>query len=158
MKTTISNKTILLSKQGLKDLRKSISQLEHDKQKLLQEIREIDKTYDHDGRLQRTEKLSCIESIEADLLEKRQTLANSKLMPTHRSRLYVAIGSVVELIDRQGKKFKFTIVDSIEDDHSKGKISNKSHLGKNLIGRTVRDIIEWNNGKITSYFQLVYIH
>lgn len=158
MKTTISDKQILLSRRGIKELKRNIAQLEHDKQKTLQELREIDKTYDHDGRLERIEKLSYIESLDSELDDKKQTLANAKLLPSRRSRLYVALGSVVELMDKQGRKICFTIVDSFEADPSNGRISILSPLGKSLLGRTVKDIIEWNNGKITNYFQLIQIH
>jgi len=157
MKTTITDKTILLSKKGIKELKKTIIQLEHDKQRTLKCIRELDKTLDRDDHLSRIEKISNLESIKSELADKQLILANAKLLPTKRTRMQVVIGSVVELIDKHGRLFRFTIVDSIEANPSDGRISTQSPLGRSLIGRTVRDIIEWGNGVKTNQFQLVRI-
>jgi transcription elongation factor GreA len=157
MKTTITDKTILLSKKGIKELKKTIIQLEHDKQYTLKCIRELDKTLDRDDHLSRIEKLSNLESIESELADKQLILANAKLLPTKRTRMQVVIGSVVELIDKHGHLFRFTIVDSVEANPSDGRISTLSPLGRSLIGRTVRDIIEWGNGTKVNRFQLVNI-
>lgn len=157
MKTTITDKTILLSKKGMKELKKNIAQLEHDKQKALQALREIDKTLDHDGRLDQIEKVSYLESIEAKLEDKRLILSSARLLPTRRARLRVALGSMVDLIDKQGHLLRFTLVDSLEADPSDGRISILSPLGRNLIGKTVRDIVECCNGKRTNQFWLIRI-
>lgn len=157
MKTTITDKTILLSKKGIKELRRAIIQLEHDKQKALQELRDLDKTLGRDEHLNRIEKLSNLENIESELADKRLIMSNAKLLPSKRTRLQVVIGSVVELIDKSGRLFRFTIVDSIEANPSDGRISTLSPLGRNLIGRTVKDIVEWGNGKRANQFQLVRI-
>lgn len=157
MKTTITDKTILLSKKGVKELKKTIIQLEHDKQRTLKCIRELDKTLDRDDHLSRIEKLSNLESVESELADKQLILANAKLLPTKRTCMQVVIGSVVDLIDKHGHLFRFTIVDSVEANPSDGRISTLSPLGRSLIGRTVRDIIEWGNGAKTNQFQLVRI-
>lgn len=157
MNTTITEKTILLSKKGMKELKKAIIQLEHDRQKTLQQLRELDKTLGHDERLDRIEKLAILESIETEIDDKKLALANAKLLPSKRTRLQVAIGSVVDLIDKHGHMFRYTIVDSIEANPSDGRISTASPLGQSLIGRTVRDIVEWRNGNYFNRFQLVRI-
>jgi transcription elongation factor GreA len=157
MNTTITDKTILLSKKGMKELKKAITQLEHDRQKNLQSLRELDRNSNRDTHLSRVDKLSIIEGIEADLAEKKLILASAKLLPAPRTRLQVTIGSVVELIDKYGRMFRYTIVDSIEANPSDGRISTESPLGRKLIGKTIQDIIEWTNGKFTNQFQLVRI-
>jgi len=157
MNTTITEKTILLSKKGMKELKKAVIQLEHDRQKTLQQLRELDKTLGHDERLERIEKLAALESIETELDDKKLVLTSAKLLPAKRTRLQVAIGSVVDLIDKHGHLFRYTIVDSIEANPSDGRISTASPLGQSLIGRTVRDIVEWRSGKRFNQFQLVRI-
>ncbi|HZJ34608.1 MAG TPA: GreA/GreB family elongation factor [Candidatus Angelobacter sp.] len=157
MKTTITDKTILLSKKGMKELRKTITQLEHDRQQELKSLRELDKTLDRDDRLSRIERLSNIESVESELNDKKLVLSIAKLLPAKRTRLQVAIGSVVELIDKHGHLFRYKIVDSVEADPSDGRISLLSPLGQSLVGKTVRDIVEWGNGKNINQFQLVRI-
>ncbi|MGK2896451.1 MAG: GreA/GreB family elongation factor [Candidatus Saccharimonadales bacterium] len=150
--------TTYLSRKGFKELRKAIHQLERRLNKAMQELRELDKTETREDRLIRIEKLSAIESIEANLEEKRLQLAVALPYPRKRDALKVAIGSVVELIDEQGRLLRYTIVDSIEANPSDGRISILSPLGRNLIGKTVHDTIEWTSNKFqTNSMQLVRV-
>jgi transcription elongation factor GreA len=157
MNTTINEKTVLLSKKGLKELKKSIAQLKHDQHKVLQYLHENDKGFTREDRLARIEKLSQLEAIEAELADKNLTIENSKLIPRKSTRFQVAIGSVVDLIDKSGRLFRYTIVDSIEANPSDGRISILSPLGRSLIGKTIHDIIEWGNGNRSNQLQLIRI-
>lgn len=157
MNTTISDKSILLSKKGMKEIKKAIIQLEHDKQNVLQSLRELDKTLDRDGSLSRIETISQLENIESELADKKLVLTNAKLIPATRTRLQVVIGSVVDLIDKSGHFFRYTIVDSAEANPSDGRISTLSPLGQCLVGRTVSETVKLNNGSKTNQFQLIRI-
>ena len=158
MNTTITKeKTILLSKKGMKELKKSIQSLEHDHQQALLELHNLDKMSDRDTRLNHIEKLAKLDIIESQLQDKRMTLANARPLPTKRARMNVAIGSVVDLIDQHGRLFRYMLVDSIEANPSDGRISVASPLGKNLIGKTVRDVVEWSTGIKANRLQLVHI-
>ena len=164
MNTTISTatietkQTILLSKKGMKELRKDVAQLEHDRMAAIRGLREIDKTSGHDDRFERIERLARLEIIETELFEKQHALSQAKLMPSRRARMKVAVGSVVDLIDQQGKLFRYTLVESIEANPSDGRISAKSPLGSSLVGKTVKDVVEWGNGTVRGTMQLVSIH
>ena len=149
--------TIYLSKKGMKELKKQIARLERDRQEAHAQLRELDKTDAHEERLARIEKLAQIEVIESEIEEKKSALENAKLLPRKRDALRVAIGSVVELIDMNGRIIRYTIVDSIEADPSDGRISFKSPLGQNLLGKQIQDIIEWGNGLRTNQLRLVGI-
>jgi len=157
--TTVSTqrKAILLSKKGAKELRKSISQLEHDRLAILRSIRESDKSSGHDDRFERNERLLRLEAIDAELSEKRHILSNAKLISSKRTRVKVAIGSVVNLIDQQGRLFQYTLVESFEANPSEGRISALSPLGSSLIGKTAHDIVEWGNGINRSRLRLINI-
>ena len=162
MNTTITNsrytdKKVLLSKKGMKELKKAISQLEHDRTAAIRGLHDIDKTTGHDDRLERIERLARLESIEAELAEKHQTIQEAKLLPSKRARMKVAMGSVVDLIDQQGRLFRYTLVDTIEANPSDGRISILSPLGQNLVGKTVKDIVEWSSGVHKAKFELVRI-
>lgn len=157
MNTTITTNTILLSKKGMKELKKAISQLEHDRQAVIRGLHEIDRSTGHDDRLQRVERLAQLEAIEAELADKHQILSEAKLLPTKRARMKVAMGSVVDLIDQQGRLFRYTLVDTIEANPSDGRISVVSPLGRNLIGKTVQDVVEWSSGMKQNTLQLVRI-
>ena len=158
MNTTISkDKITLLSKKGMKEIKKSIIQLESDKQKVLQSIREIDKTQGREERLNRIEMLAELDIIESKLDDKKLILSTCELLPTKRTHLQVAIGSVVDLIDKRGHFFRFKIVNSVEANPSDGRISTLSPLGQNLIGKTVKDTVKWSKGNNSNYYQLVRI-
>ncbi|HUC96633.1 MAG TPA: GreA/GreB family elongation factor [Candidatus Saccharimonadales bacterium] len=158
MNTTIgTDKITLLSKKGMKELKKEIVQLENDKQKVLQSLRELDKTFGHDERLSRIEMLAELDIIGSRIDDKKLVLSTSRLIPKKRSQLSVAIGSVVDLIDKHGHFFRFTLVDSVEANPSDGRISTLSPLGQNLIGKSLSDTIELGNGNRLNRYQLVRI-
>lgn len=160
MNTTITTdkQPILLSKKGMKELKKSISQLEHDRAAMIKGLHDLDRSTGHDDRLERVERLARLESIEAELADKRFTLTHAKLLPSKRARMKVAIGSVVDLIDQQGHLVRYTLVDTIEANPSDGRISVLSPLGQSLVGKTVKDIVEWGNGVRSQSLKLVSIH
>lgn len=149
---------VLLSKKGMKELRKRIARLEHEQKAAIQSIREMDKGTAHEERLEHIERLAHLESIESELTDKRMLLSNARLIPGKRERLKVAIGSVVDLIDQQGRLFRYTIVDSFEADPSDGRISIESPLGRSLLGKTIQDTIDLATGKQQRSLQLVRIH
>lgn len=150
-----TTETIYLSKKGMKELKKAVSQLERDRRKTIMELHEQDKTDSHDERLARIEKLAQLDAIESELSDKKTLLDSAKLFPRKRDALRVAIGSVVELIDNSGRQVVYTIVDSIEANPSDGRISAKSPLGQTLLGKTISDTVSW--GKQTMQMQLVRI-
>lgn len=150
--------TVYLSKKGMKELRKSIAQLEKALSKAMNDLRELDKTDGHDERLARIEKLATIEGIESALVDKKLLLSEAKQLPRKRDALRVALGSVVDLVDQQGRLIRYTIVDSIEANPSDGRISIKSPLGQSLIGKTVQQTVEWTTKHLqTNQLQLVRI-
>lgn len=157
MNTTATEKTILLSKHAMKELKKSVAHLTHDRLKAIEILRELDKTTGHEERLERIEKLASLEAIESELAEKEYLVQTAKPLPTKRARLKVAIGSVVDLIDQQGQLFRYTLVDSFEANPSDGKISIMSPLGQSLIGKTTRDIVQWSTGLGAKQLQLVRV-
>lgn len=156
-RTTRTDKLVLLSKKGMKEIKRAIAQLEHDRAMAIRGLHDIDKTTGHDDRLERIERLARLESIDSELSEKRLTILEAKLLPSKRARIKVAMGSVVDLIDQQGRLFRYTLVDTIEANPSDGRISVLSPLGRNLVGKTVKDIVEWSSGIHNSTFRLVRI-
>lgn len=149
MKTTIIDNKILLSKKGHKELKKAIALLEHQLKNVRQELHDADKSQSREEQLERVEKLHQLHAIESELSDKKATLKQSSVLPSRQNSLKVALGSVVELIDKQGKKFRYTLVESLEANPSDGRISILSPLGQTLVGKTARDTIEWitNSGK-----------
>jgi len=140
-----SKNPILLSKKGMKELKKSVSKLERRQRQIISELRELDKTDGHDQRLARIEKLAELETVESQLADKQLYLSNAQLFPRKRDAIRVAIGSVVELIDKNGRVIQYQLVDSIEANPSDGRISASSPLGQTLLGRTIKETINWGS-------------
>ena len=152
-----ATKTIYLSKKGMKELKKEVARLERDHTEALTRLREIDRTDGHDERLARAEQLAMIDVIESELADKKMALNSARLYPRKRDALKVAIGSVVDLLDTSGRIVRYRIVESIEANPSDGRISAKSPLGQNLIGKQIKDVVEWSAGMRTNRWQLVSI-
>jgi transcription elongation factor GreA len=157
MQTLELKKSILLSKKGMKELKKAVQKLERAQKQIIAELRELDKTDGHDQRLARIEKLAELESVETQLNDKQLYLSNAKLFPRKRDAIKVAIGSVVELIDTNGRVIQYQLVDSIEANPSDGRISASSPLGQTLIGRTIKETISWGSKLGSSQLTLVRI-
>src|SRR5690606_37160597 len=121
------------------------------------ELRDLEKSKGHEERLERVEKLAAIDAIMTDLNEKKMTLSRAKQLPRRRDSLKVMMGSVVELIDSQGRKFRYRLVDSLEADPSAGRISIKSPLGQKLLGKQIQDMVQWTAGLGTNQLKLVGI-
>lgn len=152
-----TTETVYLSKKGMKELKKKIARLERERSEALTHLRELDKTDSHDDRLARSEQLATLEVIDSELADKKMTIGRAKLFPRKRDALKVAIGSVVDLLDTQGRIVRYRLVESIEADPSDGRISIKSPLGQNLLGKQIKDVVEWSAGMRTNRWQLVSI-
>lgn len=149
--------TILLSKKGMKELKKSVARLERERQNALNRLRELDKSETHEQRLERMDKLAELDTIEAQLADKQLQLTHAKLYPRKRDALKVALGSVVELIDTQGRLVRYQLVDSIEANPSDGRISANSPLGQSLLGKTIEDTIRWGSSLQPRQLKLIAI-
>jgi transcription elongation GreA/GreB family factor len=149
--------TVYLSKKGMKDLRKTIAQLERSLDNATREVREADKSDSREERYILIEKMARVEHITAELADKKSQLQHATLLPRRRDALRVALGSVVDLLDTNGRIVRYTLVNSIEADPSDGRISVNSPLGRSLIGRTIRDTVEWSVGLRANQLQLVRI-
>lgn len=148
---------LYLSKKGLKELRKTIAKLEREVQETQRILRELDRGDGRDERLALVERLAQLDSLENELQEKRYLLARAKQLPRKRDALKVALGSVVDLIDTNGRLLRYHIVESFEANPSDGRISVSSPIGQSLLGRQIQENVEWQAGDRTNRVQLVAI-
>lgn len=153
-----TTKTIYLSKKGMKELKKQLAQLQHRRNELIADLRDSDRSESHDERLARVEKLANLDIIDSEIADKQIVLASAQPLPRKRDALKVAIGSVVELLDTNGRLLRYTLVDSFEADPSDGRISVKSPLGSSLLEKQVHDVVEWSAGLGKHSLKLVSIH
>ena len=149
--------TTFLSKKGFKDLKKEIAGFENEEKSLQGELREIGRAKSRDDHLRRSEIIMNLENTQTKLREKREALKSARPLPRKRDRLRVALGSVVDLVDQQGRLFRYTVVDSIEANPLDGRISVESPLGQSLIGRERSQTVSWKVGMSQRQLQLVDI-
>ena len=152
----IMNETFL-SKKGFKELKKEISRLENEEKYLTAELREIGRAKSRDDHLRRSDIIMNLENTQSKLRDKRNALKSAKPLPRKRDKLRVAIGSVVDLVDQQGRLFRYTIVDSLEANPLDGRISIESPLGKSLVGSKPSQTVSWQAGVNQRKLQLVNI-
>lgn len=147
---------IYLSKQGLSELKKKIAKLEHEQRMLELELRDDDVKED---LLRQNDIFARIDVIRTELSEKNFQLHNAKILTKKRGKkVRVTLGSFVELLNRAtGKIMRFQLVDSVEADPLKGKISADSPLGKVLIGAKIKEEVSWNAGVRIMNAQLLRI-
>ena len=50
---------------------------------------------------------------------------------------------MVDLVDQQGRLFRYTLVDSLEANPSDGRISIDSPLGQSLLDRKAQEVVSW---------------
>jgi transcription elongation GreA/GreB family factor len=64
----------------------------------------------------------------------------------------VSLGSVVHLVTRDGREYRYIIVGSYEADPGNGRISNESPVGKALLGHTAGEqVIAATPGGVKEY-------
>lgn len=149
--------TVYLSKKGMKELKKQIASLERSLHHAQHALRELDRTDSREDRFERIEAQSRIEMISNELMERQSQLANAKQLPRKRDALKVALGSVVDLVDTNGRIVRYTLVSSLEANPSDGRISINSPLGQSLVGRRIKESIEWTVGLRANRLELVKI-
>lgn len=149
---------VYLSKKGMKELKKSIAKLERLVRNAQLDLRELEQGNSREERFERNERLSKLENLQTELIEKRQQLSRVKLLPRKRDAFKVALGSVVDLIDTNGRMVRYTLVDSVEANPSDGRISISSPLGQSLLGRQSKEVVQWGRGSRINSLQLVRIN
>ena len=150
-------KTVYLSKNGFKELHKDVAKLEMEEKALQAQIREIGRVKSRDDELQRAEVIHQLETVAARLADKRLVQKYAKPLPRKRDRLKVALGSVVDMVDRQGRLVRYTLVESLEANPIDGRISVDSPLGQSLVGRKPAETVSWPAGGGTRQLRLVRV-
>jgi transcription elongation factor, greA/greB, C-term len=150
-------RTTHLSQKGFKELHKEISQLEAQEKALQFTLREIGRAKSRDDKLQRNEVIMNLELVSGKLVNLRHMLKTAKPLPRKRDRLRVALGSIVDLVDQQGRMLHYILVDSLEANPTDGRISIDSPLGRSLLDKRPKDTVSWCAGVKLQRAQLVAI-
>ncbi|HLG91108.1 MAG TPA: transcription elongation factor GreA [Candidatus Saccharimonadales bacterium] len=89
--------------------------------------------------------------LETRISEVEQVLRNMKIIKKPKSHNAVTLGSNVKLKASNGKTQRFQVVGTMEADPLRGKISDESPLGKQLMGKKVGDKVLFKNSPSANY-------
>ena len=141
-KTT--QESYLLSEEGLLALKNKLLQLRTRRLEHIQNVKSIKEqqsaglTAEDSSYIQ---ELGALQNIEAEIEKNEHILVHVKILKRDRSnKESVQLGSKVKIKAGQ-KELEYMIVHSLEADPSQGKISDKSPLGSQLLGKKLRDYI-----------------
>jgi transcription elongation factor GreA len=145
-------KDVLLTPEGLENLKKEIEYLSTDKRrevagriKEAREFGDISENSEYDDAKNEQAMLEARIAALEDKLRSASVIDASEL-----SNDVVRVGSVVNVKDEgSGKALQYTIVGSTEANPSENKLSNESPVGKALLGHKRSDVVDVSlpNGK-----------
>ena len=82
--------------------------------------------------------------VEGRILELEEILKNVEVIENAKATNTVGFGSVVKVVDAEGKNATYTIVGAAEANFLEGKISNESPIGAALFGKVVSTEVSFN--------------
>ncbi|MDR0957384.1 MAG: transcription elongation factor GreA [Candidatus Nomurabacteria bacterium] len=131
----MSKKLFHLTKQGKRNLEAELDELVNTRPAIAQRIATAREFGDLSENAEYSAARSEQSQTEARIAEIQNILENSDLIE-EKIDGKIGLGDAVKL-RANDKDYEFTVVGAVEADPSSGKISNKSPLGEQLIGKTV---------------------
>lgn len=89
--------------------------------------------------------------LEARISELEQIVQNVSIIKKPKGNNEVKLGNSVSLKSASGKTQQFQVVGTMEADPMKGKISDESPLGKQLMGKKISDKVVVHNSPSVTY-------
>lgn len=136
------NGKVLLTKEGLQELKKEYSELKDVKRPVavqrLSDARELGDLSENSEYAAAKQDLSF---IDGRILELEEIIHGAKLISDNHTKNLVDVGCKV-ILHVDGKKEEFMLVGEWEADPKEKKISHESPLGKALMGKKVGDKVE----------------
>ena len=136
-------KDVILTPEGLENLKKEIEYLSTTKRRevaeRIKEAREFGDISENSEYDDAKNEQAMLESRIATLEDKLRSA--SVIDAKELSADVVRVGSQVQVTDDQGKSLSYTIVGSTESNPSENKLSNESPVGKALVGRKKGDTV-----------------
>ena len=133
-----------LSESGVAGLHDSLERLERERRENLERLKSL-KDQQSDGMSLEDsayiQALSTAHYLDSEIERISHILANAAIITGPAVENEVGIGSRVQLEADGGHKFEYIIVNSIEADPSQGKISDASPLGRQLLGKRLKDTV-----------------
>lgn len=137
-------KDVLLTPEGLENLKKEIEHLSTTKRREVAErIKEAREFGDISENSEYDDAKNEQAMLEARIMTLEDKLRSASVIDaTELSADVVRVGSLVRITDEKGKSATYNIVGSTEANPSENKLSNESPVGKALIGRKKGDSVK----------------
>jgi transcription elongation factor GreA len=137
-------KDVLLTPEGLENLKKEIEHLSTTKRREVAErIKEAREFGDITENSEYDDAKNEQAMLEARIMTLEDKLRSASVIDAKElSADVVRVGSQVQVTDDKGKKLSYTIVGSTEANPSENKLSNESPVGKALVGRKKGDSVK----------------
>ncbi len=137
-------KDVLLTPEGLENLKKEIEHLSTTKRKEVAErIKEAREFGDISENSEYDDAKNEQAMLEARIMTLEDKLRSASVIDAKElSADVVRVGSQVQVTDDKGKSLSYTIVGSTESNPSENKLSNESPVGKALVGRKKGDSVK----------------
>lgn len=154
-------KEFFLTQEGLEELEAELEELKTVKRK---EIAEKIKTAREFGDLSENAEYDQAKNEQAQIEDRinriEHILRNASIIEHEEvSKEEIGIGASVRLMDKEfNEEVTYTIVGTAEADPKKGRISNVSPVGKQLLGKKVGDSVEVQVGDFTSVYEVLGIN
>lgn len=129
-----------MSKEGIEALQGKLKSLQdeyRERTAKLHELKEQRTESDNADGIMWVQHISNIQLLENKIEEIKCALTRVKPLNKKDHPKMVQLGSRVYLLNKDGSKLSYVIVDSLEADPFEGKISDASPLGRELIGKTL---------------------
>ncbi|MEK7520259.1 MAG: transcription elongation factor GreA [Patescibacteria group bacterium] len=136
------NHEAYISEEGYEKLKKELEELKTTtRMEISQRIEEAKKLGDLSENSEYMEAKEAQEFNERKIAEMEELFRNAVLISKHRKKGIVQIGSALK-VKANKNELDLTIVGSEEADPASGKISNLSPLGRALLDKKVKDVVD----------------
>ncbi len=143
------HKRYRLTRDGLTSLTSKLQELRAERRRRVMTFRAVAEqqasaSHEDSGCIQT---MNSIRFVDAEIERIENVLAEAEVIqPISRKReRHVRLGSSVKLRGDDGQEITYVLVDSVEADPSEGRISDKSPLGQQLLGKRIKDYITLKN-------------
>lgn len=135
--------TTKLTKQGLTKLEQNLKLLKEKREKLIIRIEEVAQPDESGEDTLVTQLKEELEIVNTKIAEISNALESVEIIGRGCQSEFVQLGTKVTMEFNGDKTLEYNIVDELETDPLKNKISDKSPLGQALIGKKVDDLVNF---------------
>lgn len=151
----MAKKVFHLTAHGKRELEEELAQLLSDRPNIAQRIATAREFGDLSENAEYSAARELQSRAEARISEIQNILGNSDMIKENVDGK-ISLGDSVTLLS-DGKKYEFKVVSAVEADPTGGKLSYKSPLGEQLLGKSIGDAVTIETPKGKKIYEIVEI-